>query len=293
MYDAAEHFSSAPADSSASGSGFFVLCLVVIGCVAVLALAIRAAHRRTLVVEASVAMKRLIDLNARSGPHIVSHSSINMIYRYRAESKGKYDRFDLGRFLGVSVLENESWFEREVSVRVRALELYSAYRTTIQRECESMLATSSHPKVKREQFVAIERKVFNRTILPRPVPAVRVAARVTYTSPKGQNSYSRDLTWDFEALHEGLRAGQAARARQSTTAALRARERSFMTMSLRADILRRDGYRCKMCGAAGSDGAELHIDHIIPVSRDGRTVADNLQTLCAPCNLGKGNRFIG
>ncbi|WP_442977751.1 HNH endonuclease [Salinibacterium sp. CAN_S4] len=48
-----------------------------------------------------------------------------------------------------------------------------------------------------------------------------------------------------------------------------------------------------MCGASASNGATLHVDHIIPVSRDGRTVPENLQTLCEPCNLGKSNRFVG
>jgi 5-methylcytosine-specific restriction endonuclease McrA len=48
-----------------------------------------------------------------------------------------------------------------------------------------------------------------------------------------------------------------------------------------------------MCGASASDGAVLHIDHITPVSHDGLTVPENLQTLCQSCNLGKSNRFVG
>jgi 5-methylcytosine-specific restriction endonuclease McrA len=74
---------------------------------------------------------------------------------------------------------------------------------------------------------------------------------------------------------------------------MRARERSLMTNHLRMTVLRRDAFRCRMCGATASDGAQLHVDHINPVSRGGRTVSENLQTLCAPCNLGKSNRFVG
>ena len=48
-----------------------------------------------------------------------------------------------------------------------------------------------------------------------------------------------------------------------------------------------------MCGASAADGATLHIDHIVPVSLGGRTVQENLQTLCQSCNLGKSNRFVG
>ena len=65
-------------------------------------------------------------------------------------------------------------------------------------------------------------------------------------------------------------------------------QRALMNDSLRYDILKRDGYRCKICGASASDGVKLHVDHIIPVSKGGRTEPGNLQTLCERCNLGKG-----
>ena len=40
------------------------------------------------------------------------------------------------------------------------------------------------------------------------------------------------------------------------------------------------------------DGVKLHVDHILPVSRGGKTVMSNLQTLCEDCNCGKGNRYL-
>lgn len=58
-------------------------------------------------------------------------------------------------------------------------------------------------------------------------------------------------------------------------------------------ILVRDGFRCKSCGASPltQSGVELHVDHVIPWSKGGETVDENLQTKCAQCNLGKGNAF--
>lgn len=35
---------------------------------------------------------------------------------------------------------------------------------------------------------------------------------------------------------------------------------------------------------------DLSLDHIIPVSRNGRDREENLRTLCRPCNSKKGNR---
>mgnify|MGYP003302227422 CR=1 FL=1 len=61
-----------------------------------------------------------------------------------------------------------------------------------------------------------------------------------------------------------------------------------MTDSLRYDIMKRDRFKCVLCGSSASDGAVLHVDHIIPVSKGGYTTEDNLVAACARCNLSKG-----
>lgn len=58
---------------------------------------------------------------------------------------------------------------------------------------------------------------------------------------------------------------------------------------LRAMVLMKDGAKCKLCGATPQDGARLHVDHIIPWSKGGETVYENLQILCETCNIGKSN----
>jgi hypothetical protein len=68
----------------------------------------------------------------------------------------------------------------------------------------------------------------------------------------------------------------------------KADERAKMTPEIRYRVIRRDGYRCRACGASVATGAILHVDHIEPVSAGGRTAMDNRQTLCAACNIGKG-----
>ena len=60
---------------------------------------------------------------------------------------------------------------------------------------------------------------------------------------------------------------------------------------LRFKIMKRDNFKCCACGAspAKDPSVELHVDHIIPWSKGGETVEDNLQTLCSKCNLGKSD----
>ncbi|HEY3250640.1 MAG TPA: HNH endonuclease [Ignavibacteria bacterium] len=62
------------------------------------------------------------------------------------------------------------------------------------------------------------------------------------------------------------------------------------SLSLRFKIFKRDRFTCCACGRspATTPGLELHVDHIKPRAKGGKTVFDNLQTLCKDCNLGKG-----
>lgn len=69
-------------------------------------------------------------------------------------------------------------------------------------------------------------------------------------------------------------------------------EHARVTRAMRYDVLRRDNFRCVRCGRGREDGVKLHVDHIVPVSRGGKSTMSNLQTLCEDCNLGKGSRYL-
>ena len=55
----------------------------------------------------------------------------------------------------------------------------------------------------------------------------------------------------------------------------------------RRNVFHRDGHRCQYCGYSGD---QLSIDHVIPRSRGGADVWENVTTACLPCNVRKGNR---
>jgi len=62
-------------------------------------------------------------------------------------------------------------------------------------------------------------------------------------------------------------------------------ERGKVTNKMRFAIYERDGYRCCKCHKYN---VNLEIDHIIPISKGGKSTWDNLQTLCHECNIKKG-----
>ena len=41
----------------------------------------------------------------------------------------------------------------------------------------------------------------------------------------------------------------------------------------------------------GTSGGRLTLDHVVPRSRGGDSVWENVVTACAPCNLRKGDRL--
>lgn len=63
---------------------------------------------------------------------------------------------------------------------------------------------------------------------------------------------------------------------------------------LRFKVFMRDRFRCVACGRSPAThiDVELHADHILAVANGGKTTLENLQTLCKPCNLGKGRTVL-
>lgn len=56
----------------------------------------------------------------------------------------------------------------------------------------------------------------------------------------------------------------------------------------RRGIFARDGHRCQYC-----DGPAESIDHVIPRSKGGEHVWENVVAACRPCNVRKGDRLLG
>lgn len=250
-----------------------------------------AIRRRRIVKSTSAALGSLRELNVAFAPQLTSEPMLKQRFVDAVNSKAKFDRYSLRDYFLRCVLEHEVYFDGYVARRLKALEVHQDYCVRADEVALRMLGTTHAEGLTPDRYMKLEQRIFARSKLPGPRREARVECVVTYRSPKGQNSYSKNMTWDFESLHRALAEVRQIRETRQTTQFLRKIERSKMTDRLRADILRRDGYRCRMCGTSVQHGAVLHVDHVIPVSRGGLTVPENLQILCQACNLGKSNRF--
>ena len=111
-------------------------------------------------------------------------------------------------------------------------------------------------------------------------------------SPTGQPEAPRQHQW-----HRNAAIGQpnrgAVRVVRPTPTNVQAEDRRDPSIGLRFKVLQRDRFKCVLCGDHPARNAEcvLHVHHVIPWSKGGKTREDNLRTLCATCNVGRGNRF--
>jgi 5-methylcytosine-specific restriction endonuclease McrA len=71
----------------------------------------------------------------------------------------------------------------------------------------------------------------------------------------------------------------------------RHRTKRGINLRLRFIVMRRDNFKCRLCGRSPATDPKivLCVDHIVPWSKGGETIPDNLQTLCSTCNIGKCN----
>lgn len=109
-----------------------------------------------------------------------------------------------------------------------------------------------------------------------------------------QSPYQRRFgswTCALEAFVEWANAAEASVARSMARDGAKRRTSRDPSLRLRFKVLLRDRFTCCGCGKspATSPGTVLHVDHIVPWSKGGETVLENLRTMCSQCNLGRSN----
>lgn len=109
-----------------------------------------------------------------------------------------------------------------------------------------------------------------------------------YTSAGGNSGQSTSVALDAATL-EALSAILVQRIRWAKSVA---GQRALMTAGLRTWVKQRDNHTCQNPECGVSVAAEPHllleVDHIMPVSKGGLSIPENLQTLCWRCNRAKG-----
>ena len=242
-----------------------------------------------VILEKSQRVKTLLNLNAATQFRTIRPS---YSFHHACNSKRQLDNLSLNEYLISLIDSNESFYRNIVEAISYNRETYNAYLSKIENIKSS--ATEEYCRTfgfNLSKFVRLEKQVFKKNILRKPQWNVVVFVKATYTSPQGRNHYMKEARYEFDELTGFFERTMKLKANRQTRQYQIKVERSKMTDSLRYDILKRDNFRCQLCGSSAQDGVKLHVDHIIPVSKGGKTVPSNLRTLCDRCNLGKSDKI--
>lgn len=139
-------------------------------------------------------------------------------------------------------------------------------------------------------YSVLERRVMKKEEKHRKPPETEstITCSIRYTSPAGRNRYGNRQVYSTKDIENFVNQSYVLEKERES----KEYQRKILTPSLRYDILKRDNFKCVICGRTPKkDGVTLHVDHIIPVSKGGKTVPENLRTLCSICNLGKSDKY--
>lgn len=202
-------------------------------------------------------------------------------------SKAQYAKCNAYEIFKTDVSKDITRYQNLVKRAEKESEKYSTYLKRL--ESVPPYASESEvteTKVRYKTYHKIEADVYEK-LLKHPITDITFVYHIRYSSPGGRNFYHKEVSFATQSLYTIFREIEEEEQRKQTAAY----QRSLVTPSLRYEILKRDNYRCQICGRDQADGVKLHVDHIVPVSKGGKSVKSNLRTLCNDCNLGKGARY--
>lgn len=124
----------------------------------------------------------------------------------------------------------------------------------------------------------------------RDIPHPEVVDWATTEWEKRTGAVFRDPDRGIRRLHQDgylIKAGKGVY--HYNPSAVNHRKLEDFTAAQKVAILKRDKYRCVVCGRGKKEGVELHIDHVKPKDLGGKATLENSQTLCSQHNFMKKN----
>ena len=237
-----------------------------------------------IVKNTSLRYKALIELN--DSFHFCDIERI-YIFSKNVKSKAQFDKFNYDKFFEEKD-RKLMLVSKEIMDNVKKNEeLLPHYNEQLDKlPLYAGISEAKMNKVTYKLYSKWERKLIEESTL-HPVIEPKWECSCYYISPKGRNRYSSKRQYSLEEMKYYYDKN----VEQEEKVCTKEYQRKLMTDSLRYDILKRDGFRCVICGRTANDGVKLHVDHIIPIAKGGKTVKENLRTLCEECNWGKRDKY--
>ena len=258
-----------------------VLIAIIISIVFILISRYRKKYKETRALVISTSKRYTYMLKQKE---IIQPEHLDAIYtinRYM-NSKAQLDRLNLYNQM-INLIQGDLKIQNTILQCQKNIDLSFSYDESLQNAPNFLKKEDGVSKM----YIRIEHKLsdeISNDICP-IIPTFHI--HFEYTSPKGRNTWYKNFYYSSEDMIKYLK--QCEDIEKNKQSSLY--QRSIMSASMRYDVMKRDGFRCVLCGREASDGVKLHVDHIIPIARGGKTIKSNLRTLCEDCNLGKKDKY--
>lgn len=230
---------------------------------------------------------RLLEINRK---YKFAEFSDNVEIQRKYPTLQKYRQRDFRQELFYELRDKKKKYEALIEKADRNQKCFLLYCNVLDTVEDTALQTIRDSKVPCRIFLHIEKRLFRKEKFC-PETGFSVTISASYTSPAGRNHYEDETSFSYSEIKAAYENMLKRVERENSESERKRMERSKMTPSLRYDVLKRDHFRCQICGASQADGVKLHVDHIVPVSKGGKTELSNLRTLCDMCNLGKSDKI--
>lgn len=234
---------------------------------------------------------------SKTSKKIQKITKLNELYQFKDIKRKKrniiereYSRKSLDRVTGKSIINyhldnNINGIRTDLENAIFNITLLEKYNKDVEKVLQSESINNS--KYSSKKFKMVEERVLRSIIYKKENFMITLKIEVYYRS-NGGNVYDNkkrkylfnDLVFVYNEWNRGNKFEETIK-----------QERKIMNDYIRYNVLKRDNFSCQICGITAKDGAKLQVDHIIPVSKGGKTVMSNLQTLCERCNIGKSNKI--
>ncbi|MDY4618629.1 MAG: HNH endonuclease [Bacilli bacterium] len=245
-------------------------------------------------------IKRIInkenEVVSKTSEKIQKITKLNESYQFKDIKRKKrniiereYSRKSLDRVTGKSIINyhldnNINGIRTDLENAIFNITLLEKYNKDVEKVLQS--ESTNNSKYSSKKFKMVEERVLRSIIYKKENFMITLKIEVYYRS-NGGNVYDNkkrkylfnDLVFVYNEWNRGNKFEETIN-----------QERKIMNDYIRYNVLKRDNFSCQICGITAKDGAKLQVDHIIPVSKGGKTVMSNLQTLCERCNIGKSNK---
>jgi len=240
---------------------------------------------KRFVLKNSLAIKKIVEINSKYYFNNIEKFNLYHVY----DNVNYFNVITCYDYLVYQLVFIQKKVNRALVDTLQNRKAYRTYSNEIKESCVWNEYGDVKPLANKKWLSKLEQSLFKKKILA-PQIVFSIYVKLILTNINGVHQYSKseiffpeDIKYILVKLNQ--RRGSFFSDNKIWDSICRV-ERGKVSNRMRFSIYKRDNYRCQICGRSTN---YLEIDHIIPISKGGKSTYDNLQTLCRRCNKEKGS----